>query len=187
MSRKIPIDYLGKTFSDTAKKLSPAQLAKAMRRGISREAHRIKRHAQENAMATARAKGLDVNDTFPQAVRAIVPKKLTGFVVTVVPTRTMGQYLTKKGKYKPIALWASDGTSARHTHTLKVWGRKGPHARIMKRKRKGHPTGRMLGRKGGGLKFIDRTERSEMPGVEGRMSNNIGDSVMRIAKKSGLI
>ena len=157
------LNTLSKQFSDLAKELTPQELAKAMRGGISMEAKRIRDKARDKAMET-------------------------GFEITTVPKKGKG-YKTGKGGLKPIALWADTGTDERNTSTFKIWGGKRISkykilgGRKMTRKRKGHYTGKMMGKKGGALKFMESTERTELPGAETRISKNMGDIVVRIALK----
>lgn len=182
------LNTLSKQFSDLAKELTPQELAKAMRGGIWMEAKRIRDKARDKAMETAAAHQLKVNDTFREGIRMTVPKNLTGFEITTVPKKGKG-YKTGKGGLKPIALWADTGTDERNTSTFKIWGGKRISkykilgGRKMTRKRKGHYTGKMMGKKGGALKFMESTERTELPGAETRISKNMGDIVVRIALK----
>lgn len=171
------------------KQLSPEKLAKAMRRGIAGEANRLKKRAQQNAQEAVASRGINVNGSFRNLIRTATPRDLTGFVVTPVPKKKKGERTDDSKKEVPphIAMWLDTGTDNRETKTYSVGRRGRRRGKKYYRKRKGHPTGRMLGKKGGALRFMERTEREEMPGAVDRIAQGMGEAVMRIARKEGLI
>ena len=174
---------LSKEFSELAKLLSAEELARAMLGGIRREANRVKKKAQDNAMTAVASHGLHVDERFRKGIRAISPRNLTGFVVTPVPPRKkkggadVSRYyypVTRKSKkrvttfLKPILLWSDEGMRARYT--VKGWFR-----------------GRMMSHKGGPLKFMAATENAEMNTTQANISKGIYNRIIRIARKKRLL
>lgn len=108
--------------------LEPKQLYRAMKNAIKSEMRRVARKVADQAINHPRL-NVDAAAFRKRSIRGRANKDLQGgFVTAKAGNQYMGkqgQYLTRHGgkdgkaRYKPIAMWAADGTKERYTRTSK--------------------------------------------------------------------
>lgn len=153
--------------------LTPAQLRKALRSGLRREATRVRRVAVQKLRGTT----LSLRGGMEKGIRTVVYRRGTGFKVTVKPkvggrTENKGFHTNRRGQLKPVLAWAETGTRMRRTKTK---------TRIFRRSRKGHSTGYMRG-----YHFMEDAEREAPQTVEANLGHDLETAVTKAAKKAGI-
>lgn len=153
--------------------LTPAQLRKALRSGLRREATRVKRLAVQRLRGTT----LNVHGGMEKGIRTVVYRRGTGFKVTVKPkvggrTENKGFHTNRRGQLKPVLAWAETGTRLRRTKTK---------TRIFRRSRHGHYTGYMAG-----YHFMADAEREAPQTVEQNLGRDLETAITKAAKKAGI-
>lgn len=172
---KAVITYDDSNLQKLFAELSEKERLRAIKGAFRREANAVRRKVVLRLPDWTSGKS-----DFEEGVRAIVFKKKAGFRVTV-GTRgkkqrgggihLYGYHTNRRNLTLPILMWAEDGTAERHTRSQSI---------IYKRKRKGHPTGRMA--KYG---FVEVTMEETRGQVTGEIHDELRKQVTRIAKKYG--
>ncbi len=150
--------------------LEPRRRRQALKGGFSKAATRVR----QTAVRHLRKSGLRQDKTFAKGIRRLVYRKTLGFRVTIGSKESRKKRLLARqngeGKDKKhILLWAEGGTRERRTK-----------ARVFKRRRRSHSTGRMPE-----YGFMKKTKEDVKDGITEYLQNDIRNSIRRIAKKYG--
>lgn len=112
-----------KSLSERMAQLEPKRMYNSLYRPILGEMRKVARKVANQAIRTSHFK-INAAEFRKRSVRGCVRKDLQGGFVSTTPGKgRTAQYLTRRGKYKPIAMWAADGTEKRTTKAGKNRGR----------------------------------------------------------------
>lgn len=140
---------------------------KALKGAFRKEANYVRKLAINNLRDRLRS-----NRDLEKGIRAIVFKKKAGFRVTVGTKRTAkkdyGFHTNRRGKTKPVLIWAELGTDWRSTRVGIG--------------RKAKKTGRMRR-----FKFLGDAKEKAEPTVTNDIHEELRSQVIKIAKKHGCI
>ena len=176
-------------FMDVYRGLSPREQRKAMKSAMRREGNRVKTAAVANlGSATGGRRGCRLGGGTRQRlsrglyVRTYPDRFGAGFIVSVKPHGgSRGIHTNRKGKQKPVLMWAEDGTRQRNVGRRKTsffsrsrW----TGAKTRNYRRSGHSTGRM-----DAYRFLAKTERETADGVEERLFEDFRRNVERAAAR----
>lgn len=180
-----PDDTLRRTFTQLLSELSPKEQRKALTAAMRREANAIKQAAWSNVRSAPPSKkgstGMARDKVYRGIYTRIYPKRYgLGFLVTVKPHGSKGIHTNRRGKQKPVLMFAEEGTKNRNVGPRRGQAtlRRGIFARKKWRdyRRTGHTTGSMP-RYG----FLARAEQTETPGIEQRLWAQFEQNVQRAA------
>lgn len=177
-----PKDYTGREWTDLMRELSPKPLKNALKGAYRAEAKKV----QGIAVRYLNSSGLGVQGNkadWPKGIRSYVYSKGGGFLVTVKARKgkggkDKGMHTNRYGSRKPVLMWAEDGTVERKTKS-----NRGRHTvMFIRRKRKGHSTGRMRA-----YGFLGKAEPEMYRAVETDLSKELESAVVKQARKCGFI
>lgn len=174
-------------FMDVYRALSPREQRKAMKSAMRREAGRLKKAAVANlASATGGKTGRTLGGGTRQRlakglyVRTYPDRYGLGFMVSVKPHgKTRGIHTNRRGRQKPVLMWAEDGTRQRAVGKRKqsFFSRsRWTGGKVRGYRRSGHSTGRMSA-----YRFLAKTERETADGIEARLFADFQRNVERKA------
>ena len=183
-SQTIDID---RPFNGVFRALSLKDQRKALRGAMRREGNRLKKQAADNLRASGitapgktyrpskkkRYAGDPMSLSKGIRLRVYPEDYGAGFMLSVKPHKKQGYHTNRKGKEKPVLMWAEDGTEYRKTKTK---------TKFFVRKRKGHVTGRMK-RYG----FIRKTDEQATQVVEQNLFTDFQGNIEKAARKQGLL
>lgn len=171
-------EKLGKLLEE----LEPKRRMQAVKGAFRKTAREVRNTAVSNLRASGLRSGGDQRG-LEKGIRALVYKRIAGARVTIgtkfankkTGKGEAGFHSNRKGKKKPVLIWAEGGTEERHTATSKKWGKL-----MMFRKKKGHATGKM--RKYG---FMEKTKAEVEGKVTDELRKQMEESIIKTAKKYG--
>lgn len=169
-SQTIDID---RPFNGVFRALSLKDQRKALRGAMRREGNRLKKQAADNLRASGIGQGTKQSLSKGIRLRVYPEDYGAGFMLSVKPHKKQGYHTNRKGKEKPVLMWAEDGTEYRKTKTK---------TKFFVRKRKGHVTGRMK-RYG----FIRKTDEQATQVVEQNLFTDFQGNIEKAARKQGLL
>lgn len=181
------IQDIDSAFGAVFRSLDLKEQRKALRGAMRKEGNRVRKEA----MARVKA---GLNDTHGNIEKGIYTRVYpnrygSGFMVSAIPHGEKGIHTNRRGLKKPILMWADDGTKSRNVgqrfHGRKVRSKTGKWRREYDRA--GHSTGKMLGKRGGALRFIDKTEEAEAGNVEKNLFETFSKNLEKAARKKGLL
>lgn len=155
--------------------LEPRRRMQAMRGAFRKGANAVRKAAVGNL----RQSGLRSDRDLEKGIRRIVYKQKAGFRVTVGTRIRMAKvfrenaefHRNRRGKLKPVLMWAEGGTEYRYTKSrTKFW----------KRARRSHATGAMRD-----YSFMRKTLAQTKDRVTDMIHGNVVKEVTRIARKYG--
>lgn len=180
------VDELQKTFTELLSSISPAEQRKALNSAMRKEANNLKKAAWRNVRSSPpsskkRSREMATSNVYKGVYSRVYPKRYgAGFMVTVKPHGSKGIHTNKRGKQKPVLMFAEEGTEERNVGARRggyAWA-KGMFARKSWRKynRSGHSTGSMPK-----YQFLQRAYESEAQGIEQRLWTQFENNVQRAA------
>lgn len=173
-------------FSDVYKALDQRTHRKAMRSAMRKEGNRLKKAAVSNLRQSGIGQGTNRSLASGIYVRTYPARYGLGFMVSVKPHgRRKGIHLNRKGKEKPVLMWAEDGTRLRRSgrRVSSFFGRsRFTGRRIRQYLRGGANRGKM-----GCYAFLAKTERQTEGSVESYLFTDFQTSLERAARKQGLL
>lgn len=185
ITMEAPDDTLKRTFTQLLNELSPREQRKALTAAMRREAGTIKKAAWNNVRSAPPSKkgstGMARDKVYRGIYTRIYPKRYgLGFLVTVKPHGSKGIHTNRRGKQKPVLMFAEEGTRSRNVGPRRGQAtlRSGIFARKKWRdyRRTGHSTGSMP-RYG----FLARADQTESPGIEQRLWAQFEQNIQRAA------
>ena len=188
-----------KSLNELMKGLSPRELRKGLKSGYRKTA----KMARKVALKYLHRSSLQVKgnkEDLDKGLRAYIYSKGGGFMLTVNARRAnkngngeKGMHENRRGKKKPVLMWAEDGTTTRKAKgdysyewsgSWKLWSRHGGAFRPKKRRKytSGQDRGEMPA-----YKFLEKATPEATMVVEQELGNQIKEGVEKVAKKSGLL
>lgn len=151
-----------------AAKLTTAQLAQSWRNVLRRQARKIRSKVVANLWSNPLKMSPDGGGRkeLEEGIRANESRDGRGIRVSIAASKNprKGMHLNRRGRYKPVLLWAESGTEPRRHKS--TW----------------HNTGRMPARH-----FLRDAERSELPRVRAEVVDAVNRQIQKTCKKHGLI
>lgn len=103
---------LEKSITDLLDALNVGEQRKALRSAMRKEGNRLKKKAGSILSSKGLRHGVKVGKTL--RVRVYPERYGAGFMVTAKPRGKQGYHKNTKGKEKPVAMWAEEGTVWRY-------------------------------------------------------------------------
>lgn len=150
------------SITDVLDALDIKEQRKALRSAMRREGNRLKKQAGQTLAANGLHHGVEVGKTL--IVRVYPDRYGAGFMVTSKPRGKRGYYKNTRGKEKPVAMWATEGTTQRYKR-----GNKKPSTGAMKR-----------------YHYLEDTENSAKHVVERRLWTDFEKNLQKALRKKGL-
>lgn len=154
---------LEQSILDLLNALDVKEQKKALRSAMRKEGNRLKKKAGSILSAKGLRHGSDVAKSL--RVRVYPDKYGAGFMVTAKPRGKQGYHKNARGKEKPIAMWAEEGTNARY-----------------KRNKKKSRTGSM-----GAYRFLADTQARSAGEVENTLWADFQKNLDKALKKKNLL
>lgn len=108
---------LEQSITDLLNALDVKEQRKALRSAMRKEGNRLKKKAGSILSSKGLRHGTEVAKSL--RVRVYPAKYKAGFMVTAKPRRKQGYHKNARGKEKPVAMWAEEGTNARYKRNKK--------------------------------------------------------------------
>lgn len=165
-----PAEYKGEEWTELLKGMSQKTLKKTLKGAYRRVGNELLK------IARAKVAGSDLQNAskLKKGVRLRVYPGGGGFMITVKPHGRQGYYVNRKGKEKPVLMWAEEGTKYR-------FPRKGFFlAPLMGGVRKVEHMGKMPA-----YHFLDEVRTLGGGIVESRLGGELESSVARTADRLG--
>lgn len=188
-----------KSLNTLMKELSPRELRKGLKAGYRKTARMARKVALEYLhRSDLQVKGNKAD--LDKGLRAYIYSKGGGFMLTVNARRAnksgkgeKGMHENRKGKKKPVLMWAEDGTRKRTAKgkftyewsgNWKLWSRHG--GKYKPKKRRNYSSGQDRG-KMPAYEFLEKATPEATRVVEQELGNQIKEGVEKVARKSGLL
>lgn len=165
------LEQATKPWREFLKEMTQKEIGKAIKSGYRKTANKAAKLVREEMHRSGlKVKG-DVK-SLDKSVRVRIYPKGGGFLVTTKPRGKQGVHRNRFGKLKPVAMWASEGTTDRYL-------------RRRFKKRNGKPgTGYRGAMRNYG--FVDKATTQAFGVVEQDLGKELETAVMKAAKKAGL-
>lgn len=178
---------LDRPFSDVFKALDLKEQRKAIRGALGKAAKRVKQITISNLQGSGLGMGTYAPITEGVQYRVFPSRYGAGFMVRVSPYKKGDDsvmHLNRRGKEKPVLMWAEDGTRGRRVgrRTDSFTGTSRNGKKVRHYNRAGHSTGRMP--KYG---FMVKEEGGQVSFVEHDLFADFQRNVLKAARKQGLL
>lgn len=191
-------EFNGKELDELMQRLKTSELRKGLKAGYRKTARMARKVALEYLhRSDLQVKGNKAD--LDKGLRAYIYSKGGGFMLTVKARRAnksgkgeKGMHENRKGKKKPVLMWAEDGTQPRKAKgdfkyewsgNWKLWSRHGGKYKPKKKRKytSGQDRGKMPA-----YEFLAKATPEAFRVVEQELSNQIKEGVEKVARKSGL-
>ncbi|MDE6380670.1 MAG: hypothetical protein K2L11_09370 [Muribaculaceae bacterium] len=169
------IEFDTDKLSKALMELEPKRRMQAMKGAFRKAANKVKKQAAANLRQT----GIHNASALGKGIRSAVWKKKAGFRVTIGTKKgkvAKGWHTNRRGQTLPILIWMEKGTKKEGTEDRQTKTK----TKVFKRKRKGHPTGRIKP-----YGFMDKTKSEMKDKITDELRLAMEENIMKALKKYG--